>query len=344
MTAVHPDQFYLERCLEPLSRWLAQEDVTDLFINQPGEIWVETLGGTLSRHNVPALDRQVLERLARQIAAVTHQGVSRAHPLLAATLPDGSRIQVILPPATRGEPSLSIRRHAVRDIGLADYAGQGALASAAAASTSAAIRVLIDLHRAGDFAGLLMHAVRQRRNILIAGGTSSGKTTFLNALLREIAPEERLVLIEDTPELRIRHANAVGLIAVRGGEGEAQVSADDLLTASLRMRPDRIILGELRGPEAFTFMRAVNTGHPGSMTTIHADSPDRAIEQLAMLVMQRGVELCRTDIHDYVRSVVDVFVQLERGPHGRRISEIRLAHHIVAAAGAGGVAAIGAVA
>ena len=333
MTAMHPDQFYLQRCLEPLSPWLAQDGVTDLYINRPGELWVETLGGQITCQQDPRVDSRSLDRLARQVAAFTHQGVSRAHPLLAATLPDGSRIQIILPPATRGEMSISVRRHVVREMGLSDYAEQEAFTSGGALTGgSLRARQLFDLHRSGDFAAMLALAVRQRRNILIAGGTSSGKTTFLNALLREIPAEERLVLIEDTPELRLRHDNAVGLIAVRGDQGEALVSADDLLTASLRMRPDRIILGELRGGEAFTFLRAVSTGHPGSMTTLHADSPDRAIEQLAMLVLQRGVKHSRADIIDYVRSVIDVFVQVERSPAGRRIREVRLADYLLATA------------
>ena len=151
---------------------------------------------------------------------------------------------------------------------------------------------------------LLAEAVRARKNIIVAGGTSSGKTTFLNALLAEIPREERLLTIEDTEELRIEHPNAVGLIAARGRLAEADVSAEDLLIAALRMRPDRIILGELRGAEAFTFLRAVNTGHPGSMTTIHADTPQRAIEQLALLV---------------------VFVQLERRAGLRRVSQVMVA-------------------
>src|SRR5690606_19074788 len=124
----------------------------------------------------------------------------------------------------------------------------------------------------------LQEAVRNRRNVLISGGTSTGKTTFLNALLREIPAAERLVLIEDTPELDMTHANAVGLLAARSALGEAAVKPEDLLMAALRLRPVRIILGELRGAEAFTFLRAVNTGHPGSMTTTHADDPARAVE------------------------------------------------------------------
>ena len=168
-------------------------------------------------------------------------------------------------------------------------------------------------------------AVRARRNILVSGSTSMGKTTFLNALLAEVPMTERLILIEDAEELRIAHPNAVGLIAVRGKLGEADASAEDLLIAALRMRPDRIILGELRGQEAFTFLRAVNTGHPGSITTIHADSPHRAIEQLVLLVLQDGSPLRREDVRHYILQSVDVFVQLERRDGKRRVQQIMMA-------------------
>ena len=150
------------------------------------------------------------------------------------------------------------------------------------------------------------------------GGTSTGKTTFLNALLLEVPASERLILIEDTPELQLVHANAVGLLAARGTLGEAEVTAEDLLIASLRMRPDRIILGEMRGKEALTFLRAVNTGHPGSLSTIHADSPERAIDQLALLVLQAGTRMAWDDIVRYVRRSLDVVVQLKREA-GRRV-------------------------
>lgn len=168
----------------------------------------------------------------------------------------------------------------------------------------------------------LREAVRGRLNILISGGTSSGKTTFLNALIREISTDERLILIEDTPEIRLKHDNAIGLIAARSALGEAHVTANDLVSASLRMRPDRIILSELRGPEAFAFLRAVNTGHPGSMTTIHADSVERAFEQLALLVLEGGSTLQRENILAYVRMTVDVVLQLKRDASGRKVSGI----------------------
>ena len=171
-------------------------------------------------------------------------------------------------------------------------------------------------------AQFLREAVRSRANILIAGGTSSGKTTFLNGLIAEIPAHERLIFIEDTPELRMAHENAVGLIAARGGLAEAEIGSEDLLIAALRMRPDRIILGELRGREAFTFLRAVNTGHPGSMTTIHADTPRRAIEQLTLLVLQAGTRLSRDDVRHYVRESIDVFIQMTRQDGKRRVSQI----------------------
>lgn len=303
---------FLDAYLAPISDVLVQPDVTDIYINHPGEIWIERLGGGIVREEVPALTEASLWRLARQIASLSHQGINREHPLLAARLPDGSRVQIVAPPATRGPLALAIRRHISANLTLQDYASNGAfdvpddpISDHGTAATDDRVAMLTD-------------AVRDRKTILISGGTSTGKTTFLGALIREIPAEERLILIEDTPELPIEHANAVGLVAVKGELGEARVNADDLLQASLRMRSDRIILGELRGSEAYTFLRAINTGHPGSMTTIHADSPAKAIEQLALIILQSGTRLSREDIVHYVRSTVDIFVQLERRA-GRRI-------------------------
>jgi type IV secretion system protein VirB11 len=307
---------------------LARDDVTDIYVNRPGEIWIETLGGATERYEAPALDRATLDRLSRQIAALSHQGISREHPLLSATLPDGARVQVVAPPATRGDLALAIRKHVSPDLSLSDYVSAGSFAETKRGDVGGRAPIDVELARmldAGDVAGMLATAVKARKNILVSGGTSTGKTTFLNALIREIPPHERLILIEDTPELHLGHANAVGLLAARSALGEAQVTADSLLAASLRMRPDRIIVGELRGPEAYTFLRAVNTGHPGSMTTVHADSAERAIEQIALLVLQTGTRLGREDVHHYVRSTVDVFVQLARTGGRRHVAEVVLA-------------------
>lgn len=315
---------YLQIYLGPLQAQLERPDVTDIYINRPGEFWVEKLGGATERHEAPDLTEELLWRLARQVASVTHQGISREHPLLAARLPDGSRLQVAAPPATRGPMAIAIRRHVSANLSLADFQAQGAFRQTRGAEIAdPADAELHRLYYAGDWGAFLRAAVEARKTILISGGTSTGKTTFLNGLVGEINRSERLVLIEDTPELTLSHPNSVGLVAVRGHLGEAQVTTDDLLTASLRMRPDRIILGELRGAEAFTFLRAINTGHPGSMTTLHADSPERAIEQLALLVLQSHVGLRRDEIVAYVHSAVDIIVQLNRVNGDRRVTSLR---------------------
>lgn len=315
---------YLNIYLSPLDEYLHRADVTDIYVNRPGEIWTETLGGETCRHDVPGLTEPLLWRLARQIAAITHQGISREHPLLAATLPDGARVQVIAPPATRSTMAVAIRKHVAASLSLQNYSAMGAFADTRPGDASDSVEVELGrLYDSCDWPAYLAAAVRARKTILVSGGTSTGKTTFLNALLKEIGPEERLVLIEDTPELVCERDNWLGLVAVRGVVKEARVDTDELLTASLRMRPDRIILGELRGPEAFTFLRALNTGHPGSLTTIHADTPARAVEQLALLVLRAGAGLRREDVADYIRMAVDISVHLERRGGKRIVSEVK---------------------
>ena len=319
---VHQLETYLGIYLAPLANHLARTDITDLYINRPGEFWIETLGGATERVDAPDVTEPLLWRLARQIASLTHQGISREHPLLAATLPDGARVQIVVPPATRGPVAVAVRKHVSSDLGLDDYDRSGAFARTQRGPNSAADGALRQLYLDGAWSAFLRAAVRARKTILVSGGTSTGKTTFLNALLRQIPAHERLVLIEDTPELILRHENAIGLIAARGVEREAQVTPEDLLVASLRLRPDRIIMGEVRGIEAFTFLRAINTGHPGSLSTIHADSPAGAFDQLALLVLQAGSRLRMEDVLNYARRVVDICVQLTRDPDGRQVSEI----------------------
>jgi type IV secretion system protein VirB11 len=316
---------YLEAYLRPLAEWLGRPDVTDILINDAGEVWVESIGGAMERHAAPELTDTTLWRLATQIAASANQGVSREHPLLAATLPGGARVQIVAPPATRGVMAIAIRKHVVTDLGLDDYEANGAFANArgvSLAQRSEDDRELKERLRSGDMPGFLRQAVRFRKNIIVSGGTSTGKTTFLNALVKEIPTSERLIMIEDTPEIRLEHPNAVGLVAARGTLGEAKVNVEDLLQASLRMRPDRILLGELRGPEAYSFLRAVNSGHPGSITTVHADSPRAAVDQIALMVIQAGANLSRSEIVAYVDGVVDVAVQLARRDGKRVVSEV----------------------
>ena len=315
---------YLDAFLAPLAEFLSRQDVTDIYINRPGEVWLETASGT-ERHDVPSLDDGALWRLARQIAAASDQGINREHPLLAAVLPDGARAQFCAPPATRGDMVVAIRKHSMPDLRLADYLKSGAFDRLSQMATAreageAALAAQLD---SGDTVGFLANAVRQRKTIVISGGTGTGKTTFLNALLKEAPDDERFVVIEDTPEIQLHHENAVGLVAVRGRLGEAAVSPADLLEAALRLRPDRIIMGEIRGAEAISWLRAVGTGHPGSITTVHANSPDGAIEQLAIMSLTAGTELGRAELVDYVRATVDIFVQLGRDGADRIVTDIR---------------------
>lgn len=318
------EAIYLDSYLAPIAPFLTRGDVTDIYVNRPGEVWLETLGGAIERVDCPELTGTALTRLARQIAAASAQGISREHPLLAASLPDGSRVQVIQPPATRDHVAMAFRKHVAGGLSLDDYARGDGFAAAGIRTGENASNEAAQVDSKANHADLLRQAVLERKNILISGGTSTGKTTFLNALLGEIPLDERIIAIEDTPELRFPHENAVGLLAVRGAMGESSVTAEDLLIASLRMRPDRIILGEMRGLEAMTFLRAVNTGHPGSLSTIHADSAERAIDQLALLILQSGTRMGWDDVIRYVRRSLDVIVHLRREGGKRVVDEILL--------------------
>jgi len=319
------ENVYLSAYLAPLAPWLSRPDVTDVLINRPGEVWIETAGGAMCREPADQLNEMALQRLARQIAATSHQGVNREQPLLSATLPDGARVQVVAPPATRAGLAMAVRKHLISDLSVTDMARDGLFDAAhrsdpnAGREADAELEAILD---SGDLEAFLKTAVRRRKTIVISGGTGSGKTTLLNALVKEISRDERLVVIEDAPEVRLDHPNSVGLVAVRGELGEAKVDADALLAASLRLRPDRILLGELRGREAFAFLRAVNSGHPGSLTTIHADSPAGALDQIALLALTSGVDLGWDKVQTYVSRVIDVVVQLDRVDGVRRVSEV----------------------
>ena len=314
---------YLSAYLAPLRSWLERSDVTDIWVNRPGEAWIEDSAGRISRESIPELTDVLLERLARQIAAASHQGVNREQPLLSASLPDGSRVQIVGPPATREGVALAVRKHTLSNMSLSELGASQMFSPPDGALVSTIDERLEGLLSSGQTEDFLRLAVRSRKTIVLSGGTSSGKTTLLNALIKEIDPAERLIMIEDAPEIQLIHDNAVGLIAARGTAGEAQVDVEDLLQAALRMRPDRIILGELRGREAFAFLRAVNTGHPGSITTLHADTAEGALDQIALLALLAGVDVGWEPVRTYVRQIVDVVVQLKRTDGHRRISDIK---------------------
>lgn len=315
---------YLDAYLAPLREWLERDTVTEIIVNRPGEIWIEDARQPgMQRIAAPAIDDKLVQRLAEQVARVSHQGINREHPLLGATLPaidggESARVQFCGPPATRRHWAMAIRRHRRLDLPLDAYdAGPLAPANEPVMPDPAAEPI-----------AFLRAAIQARKTILVSGGTSTGKTTFLNAMLGEIPAHERVVLVEDTPELKLPGANGVGLVAVKGELGEAKVTANELLQSALRLRPDRIVLGELRGAEAVSFLRAINTGHPGSFSTIHANSPHGALEQLALMVMQTGIGLARTDTIQYAKSVIDIVVQLKRQNGKRQIHNISLTKDI----------------
>ncbi|ESQ84132.1 type VI secretion protein [Asticcacaulis sp. AC466] len=312
------DGVYLRTYLRPFLPYLERDDVTEILVNQPGEVWIEISGRPhMERILLPEVDDVLLARLAAQIARVAHQGINRENPLLSASLPSGERVQLVGPPAAK-HWAMAIRRHRMVDLSLDAY-DRGPIPDIAGKGK----RDDLTYARKHPIA-FLKEAVQARKTILISGGTSSGKTTFLNAMLKTIPAHERIILVEDTPEIADNHANSLRLVAVKGEMGEARVTINDLMQASLRLRPDRIIVGEIRGEEATTFLRAINTGHPGSFTTVHANTPSGALEQIALMVMQSGTQLSRLETLSYCASLIDVVVQLSRHGGERLISDIDL--------------------
>lgn len=315
----------LDSYLSPLKAILDRDGVNEVSINRPFEVWVE-MKGDMTREELPTFDLEHLKSLGRLVAQATEQRLSEEEPLLSATLPNGFRIQIVFPPACeQGCVVMSIRKPSSLKWSLDDYDKMGMFDSTSVGEledkNDLILTKLLKLNRIKDF---LERAVIYKKNIIISGGTSTGKTTFTNAVIRSIPHEERLITVEDAREIDLSsHLNHVHLLASKGSQGRAKVTTQDLIEACLRLRPERIIVGELRGSEAFSFLRAINTGHPGSISTLHADTPRMAIEQLKMMVMQSGLGMTPSEITSYIRNVVDIVVQLKRGSKGRRyVSEI----------------------
>jgi type IV secretion system protein VirB11 len=317
----------LEHYLAPLREHLDDAVVTELCIQRPGEAFIER-ARSWERVSLPFAHEEWCMGLARLIATATSQRVDAERPLLSATLPTGERVQLVLPPATTsGSVAITIRRPSSVHWSLAELARDGLFRNGAA---HADIRsndhaALVALHAAGDLEGFLRLAVRARQNILLSGAAGSGKTTLTKALIREIPVEQRLVTIEDAGELVLaRHPNHVRLFYSKDGQGLAKVTPKQLLEAALRMRPDRILLAEMRGEEAFEYLRSANSGHPGSITSIHASSAALAFEQLALLVKgcPAGRAMLRAEIHALLHELVDIVVQCARGSNGWGVTEL----------------------
>jgi type IV secretion system protein VirB11 len=306
------------RCLRS---FIDADGVLEVCVNRPGEVWVETTTGW-NCHQTPAVSFDALKSLATAIATYTLQMTGEKRPLLSATLPSGERIQLIQPPVTKpGIVAVAVRRPDNRVRTLVELEGEGLLKDTNNTSTETADveRSLAQLRAERRFGEFLSLAVRSRKTILLAGATGSGKTSFMKALCEEIPLDQRLITLEDSAEVTLpNHLNKLHLLYSKGGQGVAAgMTPTALLQSCMRLRPDRILLAEVRGEEAWTFLDGAASGHPGSMTTIHAGSCEEALERLALLVRQSaaGGGMTTPEIRQLADSVIDVVVHFARvGP------------------------------
>ena len=322
--------------LDALNPLLADADVTELCINRPHEAYVETRRGWRCQ-TLPQADFDWCLRFAKLVANFTQQRIDASAPLLSASLPGGERVQIVLPPATTSEcVAIAIRRPANEAWSIEDLERRGIFRRTRRATPvlDHTETELLRMLASGDYLAFMRLAVRSRKNILVSGPTGSGKTTLTKALIREIAPDERLITIEDAREL-VLHPNHVRLFYSKDDQGVARISPKQLLECCLRMKPDRILLAELRAEEAFDYLRNVNSGHPGSITSIHASSADLAFEQLMLLVKQSpgGRDLARSDIKSLLYLLIDVVIQFGVESHERFIKEIwydpKIRHRVI---------------
>jgi pilus assembly protein CpaF len=287
----------------PLERLLSDDTVTEIMVNGPFDIWIERQG-RLYPTTVRFNDDSHLRRIINQIVAQVGRRVDEASPMVDARLPDGSRVNVIIPPLSLTGPLVTIRKFSRTRFTMRDMIKLGTLTT--------------------ETVEFLERCVQAELNMLISGGTGSGKTTLLNAVSEAIPDSNRIVTIEDAAELKLGQRHTLRLEARPNNiEGEGQVSIRELVRNSLRMRPDRIIVGEIRGGEALDMLQAMNTGHEGSLSTVHANSPRDALSRVETMVMMAGFELPLRAIRQQVSSALDLIVHLERLDDGsRRVTSI----------------------
>jgi pilus assembly protein CpaF len=306
--------------LGPLEDLLADPSVEEVMVNGPDEVYVER-AGRIEAVDVRFPDEEELRNAIERILAPLGRRIDELSPMVDARLADGSRVNVVIPPLAVDGPALSIRRFGASRPGAQELVERGSLSAAQCE--------------------LLERAVEGRRSILVSGGTGAGKTTLLNALSGFIDSGERIVTIEDAAELRLQQRHVVRLESRPASvEGKGEVTVRDLLRNALRMRPDRIVIGEVRGPEALDLLTALNTGHEGALSTLHANSAADALSRLETLALMAGVGLPHEAIAEQVQRGVDLVVHVERRPDGsRRVAEIG---EVVRVAGATAVRALGA--
>ena len=283
--------------------FLDDPQVSEVLVNGPGDVWVERKG-VLYKENFSFSSTDELERWARKLVGDAGRRIDRRSPFVDTRLPDGSRMCVMIDPVVQGGVHLSIRRFPKKRPSLEDLEEMGMLTKKAQ---------------------LLLHdAVLKRKNIFLSGATSAGKTTLLNALIEKVPDRERVITIEDTQELCPEHPHSVSFVAhPANAEGAGEVDIRTLLRCALRMRPDRLVMGECRGQEAIDLIQALNTGHNGSMGTIHANSPRDALMRLELLCLMALPNVNALAIKSYIQSAIHLLVQVERVGELRKITSIK---------------------
>ena len=289
--------------LGPLEPLLADPDVCDILVNSPKKVYIER-GGKLELTNVEFKDDEHLMRVIERIVSTVGRRIDEASPMVDARLQDGSRVNAIIPPLSLDGPVLSIRRFGSDPLRMATLIEKNALTK--------------------DMADMFEMCVRARLNVLISGGTGAGKTTLLNALSSYIPDDERIVTIEDSAELQLQQPHVVRLETRPANiEGRGEVAQRDLVKNALRMRPDRIVIGEVRGGEAIDMLQAMNTGHDGSLTTIHANTPRDALARIETMIQMTGMRLSDRAMRQQIASALDIVIQAARLSDGtRRITSI----------------------
>ncbi len=284
--------------LGPLEPLLKDDTVSDILINTPSKVYVER-HGRIEKTDVKFQDSRHLIRVINKIVSAVGRRVDESQPMVDARLADGSRFNAIIPPLAVDGPLVSIRKFSRKPITMQQLIAFGSLSQ--------------------EMAETLIAAVAARRNILISGGTGSGKTTLLNALSSFIGSTERIVTIEDSAELQLQQDH-VGRLETRPPniEGRGEITQRDLVRNALRMRPDRIIVGEVRAGEAFDMLQAMNTGHDGSMTTVHANTPRDALSRIEQMIGMAGLDISPTSIRQQISTAINVVIQIERMDDGRR--------------------------
>lgn len=331
------------RKLEPIVHLLDDAEVSEIAINGPENVWAGYRNSRFMRPvAAPGVTLSLITSLADLIAAHTDQEVSAYTPILSGRIPidladhvpdnerGDYRVQVVLAPAVEQHIGgiVCIRKPGRVQIGLDQYESSGAFDFINQPRTHDQYSDdhLVELYKAKRWKEFFVGIVKARKNIMISAGTNAGKTTFLNGLLQHVDRNERIVTIEDTREIRAPGENVVHLIYSRGGQGKARVTPFDHLESILRLTPDRAIMGELRGGEAFPFLELMNTGHSGSMSSIHADSPELMFDRLASMASRGGADMTKNQLIEFSRQLIDVVIQWEYGFDGRRyITEVQYA-------------------